>query len=106
MLSRRSVRAATAVWDRLYILFTRLFKLFRCVPNFLRISENDPDEEEAPEQEDVEVGVARSSAADGVLLFALTLAVFIVALEWDCCWWPQRRRLPLSEIASMFILGK
>lgn len=67
------------------------------MPSFLRISEKDDDPEEDV-VEHAEDGVEVGSPSGGV---PFVLLVFIAGelLEW----W---RLLPMSEIVSMFILGK
>ena len=79
MVSFGSMVTGEITGDRLYILFMRLLMLFLWVPNFSRISENEPDDD------------------DDVLLLEL---LQLLVVEWGC------RRLPISKIASKFILGK
>lgn len=71
------------------------------MPNFLRISEKDDDpEEDVVEHADDGVEVGSPSGGGAGVPFVLLVFIAGELLEW---WW---RLLPMSEIVSMFILGK
>lgn len=73
-----------SVCDRLYIRFIRFLMLLRCDPNFLRISEKEPDD----------VVVEDDEVEDAPDVDEFTVEVF-EGIRW---------RLPISR--KVFILGK